>query len=246
MATRLRSALFAAWFVLGTILFCVLAMPAWAKREWCLKASRFWARGVMVSLRTICGLDYELRGELPRGPAVIAAKHQSMWETFAFVALLERPCFVLKQELARIPLASRYWKTNGYIFVDRDGGAGALRLMTREAERAAGEGAQVIIFPEGTRVAPGETGEYHSGVAALVRATGAACHPVAHDAGTYWPRDGLPRGGRITLEAMSPLPPDTPRRTLMAELKSRIEGATRALEARRDASPYPAATEEPA
>ena len=232
--SRLRSYVFAGYVVVSAALVGVFCLPALVSRDATIAAGRAWNRSVLTMLRVLCGVGYQVRGaeRLPTGAGLIAAKHSSEWETIALASLLPRPCFVLKKELARVPLLGWYARRAGFIFVDRADGARALRSMTRQAERAARDGAQVVIFPEGTRAPVGRAGRYHTGVAALARATGVPVVPVAHDAGLYWRGFAGPHvPGTITMDVLAPIPAATPRRALMARLEDAIEPATRALEA---------------
>ena len=230
---RVRSLLFAVYMGASALVMGILCLPALLRRDWCLAVSKAWAGSVLLMLQVLCGLGHRVRHpeRLPRGAGLLAVKHQSMWETLALTVILERPCFVLKKELSRIPVFGWYCRGNGFVFVDRADGARALRSMTKGAQRAAGEGAQVVIFPEGTRAGVGEALPYHPGVAALARAMDCPVVPVAHDAGRYWLHPSLLRKpGTITVDVLPPIPAQTPRRALMAALTDAIEPATRALE----------------
>ena len=237
--TAFRSALFTAYLWGSAAIIGILCLPALASPRASMFVSKVWARSCLGALKILCRLGYRVENEerLPRGAGVIAVKHQSMWETLALTVLLEKPCFVLKKELASIPVFGWYCRADGFLFIDRAAGAKALRAMTAGAREAAARGAQVVIFPEGTRVPPGQAAPYQPGVAALCRAMVADCVPVAHDAGLYWRHPGVLRlPGTITLQVFEPIPGDTPRPALMRRLEDTIEPATRALEAR---SPHP-------
>ena len=237
--TALRSWAFTLYLWGSALVLGVFCLPALASPRASMAVSKFWAAGCLHALRLLCGLGYRVEHpeRLPTGAALVAVKHQSMWETLALTVLLDRPCFVLKEELARIPIFGWYCRRDGFVFIDRSAGAKALRAMTTAAKDAAARGAQIVIFPEGTRVAPGQSAPYQPGVAALARAMDAACVPVAHDSGLYWRHPSVRRlPGTITLQVFEPIPAGTPRPELMARLEGVIEPATRALEAR---SPYP-------
>lgn len=193
-----------------------------------------WAGAVDWLLRRVVGLDYEVRGRehLPEGASIVAAKHQSAWETILFHRILPRPVYVLKRELLRIPLYGRFARRAGSIAVDRKGGAGALRRMVRDAEAAAAAGAQIVIFPEGTRTAPGHRRPYHPGVAALYDRLGLPVVPVALNSGAFWGRRRfVKRPGRIVVAFLAPIPPGLGRAAFMAELERRIEEGCAALAA---------------
>ena len=230
----IRSFLFAAYLVLSALAVGVFCLPALLRRDWSLAVSKAWAGSVLRVLEAVCGLGYRVEGaeRLPTGPGLVAAKHQAMWETLALTILLDRPAFVLKKELARVPVFGWFCRANGFVFVDRADGARALRSMTRGAQRAVSEGAQVVIFPEGTRAPVGRALPYHPGVAALARALDLPVVPVAHDSGRFWTHPGIRRRpGTVTVRVLPPIPADTPRKRLMADLEEAIEAETRALEA---------------
>ena len=169
MLTSARSALFAAYLTLSAILLGMLCCWSLVRRDWALAIAKIWARGSLGALRLICGLDHELRGgeRISTAPALYAVKHQSMWETVALSVLIPKPCFVLKKELLAIPVFGWWCRAAGFIGVDRAAGAAAMKQMITQARERAEEGCQILIFPEGTRIAPGEEGTYHPGVAGL-------------------------------------------------------------------------------
>jgi 1-acyl-sn-glycerol-3-phosphate acyltransferase len=145
--------------------------------------------------------------------------------------VLGDPAVVLKRELLLLPFYGWYAARAGSIAIDRKGGAGALRHMVKAAQRAAALGRPVVIFPQGTRVAPGRPLPYQPGVAALYQALGVPLVPAAVNSGLYWGRRSFwKRPGRITLEFLDPIMPGLSRRDLMARLEDRIEAATAALE----------------
>jgi 1-acyl-sn-glycerol-3-phosphate acyltransferase len=191
-----------------------------------------WAGGVLRLCALTVGLSHELRGRenLPRGPAIIAMKHQSAWDTFAVAVLFSDPAIVLKRELMWIPFYGWYlWKA-GMIAIDRKAGAPALRKLVAAAGRAAAQGRPIVIFPEGTRTAPGTRRPYQPGVAALYRRLGLPLVPVAVNSGVFWGRRSfLKRPGRIVVEILPPIPPGGERKPVMAMLEERIETATERL-----------------
>ena len=233
-AERLRSLAFNAGFFFLTAVLGVLGLPLLlAPRRVVMGFGRFWARSVLALLKAVVGLDCEIRGldNVPPGPCVIAMKHQSAWDTLILPVVLGDPAVVLKRELLWVPLYGWYAARAGSIAIDRGGRAAALRRMLATARAAAEEGRPIVIFPEGTRTAPGRHLPYQPGVAALYQALGVPLVPAAVNSGLFWGRRSfLKRPGRITLEFLDPIPPGLPRRRLMPELERRIETATAALE----------------
>lgn len=229
----LRSLLCQGTFYAWTVVLCLCYVPLLlGPRRWVALAARFWATSSFAIIRATAGLDYELRGMelLPAGPAVIASKHQSMWDTMIFHVVVNDPAFILKKELWSIPFFGWYLRKSGTIAVDRSGGARALKGMVEDARRALAEGRQVIIFPEGTRTAPGASQPYHPGVAMLAD-LGAPVIPVALNSGLYWRRrEFLRYPGTVILELLPAMPGGLRRREFLCELQARIEAGCRRLQ----------------
>src|SRR4029077_9834242 len=207
--------------------------PLLAPRSWGMRFGRVWGRCVLALLKSIVGLDGEIRGQehIPSGPSIIAMKHQSAWDTLILPVILDDFAVVVKQELLFVPFYGWYAARAGSIAIDRRGGAGALRHMVRRAREAVAEGRPVVIFPEGTRTALGQRLTYQPGVAALYQALQLPVVPAAVNSGLFWGRRSfVKRPGRITLGFLEPIPPGLPRRQMMSELEARIEAGTAALE----------------
>ena len=226
----LRSALFNLVFYLSSAVICIAVTPAFIlPRGVIVFCMRAWSRWTMWLLRVIAGTRYELRGleNLPKEPALIASKHQSMWDTIIYAAILNDPAIVLKKELLYIPYYGWYSLKAQMVPVDRASGASALRNLIRHAKNALAQNRHLVIFPEGTRAAPGSRNPYKPGVAGLYSQLGIACVPVALNSGLYWPRRKfLRKPGTIVLEFLPPIPPGMNRKAFMAELEGRIEPAT--------------------
>lgn len=191
-----------------------------------------WAGGVLWLLENIAGITYELRGEehIPKGGALIAAKHQSAWDTMMFHRMVSRSVYVTKQEVTHIPLYGAVARSIGSISIDRQGGAKALKGLIRDCRAAFESGHQIIIFPEGTRAAPGERIPYQPGIAAIYSQLGVPVAPVALNSGLFWGRRSFfKRPGRIVVEFLTPIQPGLDRKVFLAELETRIEQATAAL-----------------
>ena len=220
---------FFAWTVIaGTIGLPFLV----ASRTATMRFGQFWARIVLVLLRVIVGLDHEIRGldRIPQSGCIIAMKHQSAWDTLILLVVLSDPAAVVKRELLLLPFYGWYAARAGSIAVDRKAGASALRRMVAAARPIVAQGRPIVIFPEGTRVAPGARLPYQPGVAALYQALAVPLLPAAVNSGYFWGRRSfLKRPGRIVLEFLDPIPPGWPRRRVMAELEHRVESATAAL-----------------
>jgi len=214
--------------ILGTIGLPFLAAP----RAAAMRFGRFWASSVLALLRVIVGLDHQVRGldRIPHGGCIIAMKHQSAWDALILPVVLGDFAPVVKRELLLVPFYGWYAARAGSIAIDRKAAAGAVRRMIAAARQIASSGRPIVIFPEGTRVAPGERRPYQPGVAALYQALSLPVVPAAVNSGLFWGRRSfVKRPGQIVLEFLEPIPPGRPRLQLMAELEQRIETATAAL-----------------
>ncbi len=183
-------------------------------------------------LRVIAGTKLDVRGleHLPIGAALIASKHQSAWDTFGLIPLLHDPALVMKAELGRIPLYGWFARKFGMILIPREKRAAALKQLLRDAKQRAADGRHILIFPEGSRQAPGAPPDYKSGVAALYEALDVPCVPIALNTGVFWPRRSfIRRQGRMIVEFLPPIPAELPRQAFMQTLQDRIETATARL-----------------
>lgn len=230
----LRAGLFNLAFWSWTLLLLFVGLPLlpfWDRRR--VRAyARFWERGIHALLAGLVGLRYEVRGldRLPPGPILVASKHQSAWETLVFHLLIPDLVVGLKDELTRIPLFGTYLLRAGNIRIDRGGAARALKSLVDGARAAVARGESVLIFPEGTRRDPGAPPDYKPGVAALYRALGVPCVPVALNSGLFWGRRSfLKYPGTVTVEFLEPIPPGLDRATFLRTLEERIETATARL-----------------
>ncbi len=228
MMTLLRSALFALIFYGGTLGAVILAFPySWAGEEALRRHAHRWAMFHEWCAHHILGIVTRVEGVIPEGPHLYAAKHQSMYETVQLLLVVGDPAVVLKQELADIPLWGRAARQYGMIPVDREGSAGAMRRMMRAAAAAKAADRSVLIFPEGTRVAPGEQPALRPGVAGLYRILDLPVVPIALNSGRLWPRRSfLKKKGVVTMRVGEPIPPGLPR----AEIEARVHAAINALE----------------
>lgn len=228
-----RSLLFNILFYVTSTLFVVLGSPLFfAPRRWAMAALAIHGRFELWLLKVVCGIKLEVRGaeKLPQGACLVAAKHQSAWETFGLIPLLRDPAVLMKRELFWIPFHGWFSHKFGMIPVDRDKGPAALRRMVREAKLRIAQGREIIIFPEGTRRAPGAPPDYKTGVVLLYEALEIPCVPLALNSGAFWPRRSLSlRPGTIVVEFLDPIPPGLPKAEFVERLIGSIETASARL-----------------
>ncbi len=233
----LRSALFALIQVAATIVFAILAwftFPFGAHTRY--RVITLWNRLVVWLAQHLCGIRYEIRGRehMPRAPAVVLAKHQSAWETIALPVLLPPLALVAKKELLRVPFFGWGLAMLSPIAIDRGAGREALKQILRQGAARLQEGFGVLVFPEGTRMRPGESGRYGIGGAWLAAHTGTAVVPVAHNAGELWGRDAFVKyPGTITVSIGPPiatrgLKPDAVNEAARAWIEAEMERLPRA------------------
>jgi 1-acyl-sn-glycerol-3-phosphate acyltransferase len=219
----LRFALFALLFAPLSLLAFALAALAellspGAVHWW----RRLWAQAFVLLARMLLGIRLRVEGAAPRG-GLVAARHESLYETIALMTLLPRPAVVLKRELARLPLWRFLIRRSGAVPLDRTAGASALRIMVAAARMALARGQPVLIFPEGTRVEPQARPPLQPGVSGLYKALARPVTPVRVHTGQVWPRRGLPRPGTALLAFGAPIPPGLPRDAFEARLRAAIQ-----------------------
>jgi 1-acyl-sn-glycerol-3-phosphate acyltransferase len=201
------------------------------------------SRFELLLLKYIVGMKLEVRGreKLPKGACLIASKHQSAWETFALIPIFRDPALLMKRELFWIPFHGWFSRKFDMIPVDRDKGPAALRRMLKEAKTRIADGREIIIFPEGTRKAPGAPPDYKTGIVLLYDALQVPCVPVALNSGLFWPRRSLiRRPGTVIVEILDPIPPGLPKAEFMRRLQTAIETASNHLRAEATGSKAPA------
>lgn len=240
----IRSLAFNAVYYLTSTVMIVAALPLFlfSPKRAGRQVVRAWARVGIYLLRKIVGARLVVRGldNIPEGGGVIAAKHQSMFETFALYTILDRPTFVMKRELTRIPLWGWYARRVGMIMVSRDEGTRAIRALAVDVENAVKRGEQVVIFPEGTRRPPGSQTKYRGGVAHLYRKSSVSIVPLALNSGLFWPRGSFCRyPGTIVIAFLPAIAPGLRSQDLMDKLETEIEAASTRLltEAANDPTP---------
>ncbi len=225
----LRSAVFNVVFFAMTFVLTVIATAVrFVAPRHVLAMAMLWGRVMVAAARIICGMHVKVVGlrHIPAGSALIASRHQSAFDTFVWLTLLPRCCYVLKHDLLRIPLFGKLIVGSGMIAVDRRAGGAAIRALLREADRAVREQRQIVIFPEGTRGAPGVVLDLQPGIAALAARTRLPVVPVTTDSGRCWGRRAFRKlPGTIRIEIGEPIPAGTHRAELMRILRAKFEAA---------------------
>ena len=227
-----RSLAFNLSFYVATTLIAVFGMPALAARRGVIRVAQFWGRTVMTLLRVVGGTRVEFRGleNIPKGPLLVAAKHQSALETLALTVPFEDFAYVLKRELMWIPVIGWYLGRGGMVPIDRSKGAKTMAALNAAAAGAIRDGRQLIIFPEGTRRPAGAPPAYKQGASHLYAALNVPCLPVALNTGLYWRRRGFRRmPGTTVIEFLPVIPPGLSRTEFLSEVQTRIETASDAL-----------------
>lgn len=230
----LRSLLFNLFFPVWTLCVCLGFSPLLFGTPKSLAVVGYiWAKGTAIGLRLLCGIRMEIRGReyLPANSVyVIASKHQSAWETFVFHILCNKPVYVLKKELTRLPFFGYYLVRMGMICIDRSGKASTLKELIKQSNVALAEARPIIIFPEGSRITPGEKVAYHPGVAAIYSQSHAPVVPVALNSGLCWGKNAFfKKPGKIVLEFLPPIEPGLKRDEFMQHLEKTIEEASEKL-----------------
>ena len=229
----LRALLYNIAFFGGSGLLVTIALPLiLGPRRWTNALAHTWTWSMFLLLKWIVGLDHEVRGRenLPAGPAILAMKHQSAWDTLAIFVLFDDPAVVLKRELWWIPVFGWFLRRHGTIAIDRNGKAAALKKLVADAEKAKADGRPIVIFPEGTRGAVGTMLPYQPGVAALYKQLDVPMVPIALNSGLYWGRRTFMKWpGKVLVQILPPIPAGIDRRKVMARLEHDIETATNAL-----------------
>jgi len=229
----IRSLFFNIAFYLVLIIFLIGSLPVFLfPHKSVVAVLHLWARTCFVLMRLLAGISLEIRGRehIVPGALLVASKHQSLWETFALLTLFDDPAIVLKKELTHIPLFGWFALKLKLLTVDRSAGSSALRHLLHQAKCAKDSDRQIIIFPEGTRKAPGAAPDYKPGVAALYKSLDIACLPIALNSGLYWPRRSFLRHpGTIIMEILPPIAAGISRKEFMNRLETTIEDATTRL-----------------
>ncbi len=242
----IRSSLFNISFLVASAISCVIYIPTlFLPRKIYLNTVRAYLHTIAFLERNIMGISYEIRGQhhLPKsGPFLIAAKHQSLFETFKLHLIFDDPAIILKKELLQIPLWGWFLKKADVIAIDRSTPERALRSIEQGALHVKNQGRPIVIFPQGTRVQPSETPKdkpYKAGIARVQAAADLPVIPMALNSGVFWPkRSWLKKPGVVIFEFMEPVPPGKmERKELMEYIEKRLEEKSNKLAKEVESSP---------
>ena len=190
-------------------------------------ACKGYSRWCMWTAGWIIGLRCEVRGNVPQGEVLVAAKHQSFLDIMMIFTALPRAKFIMKKEILYTPVIGQYAKRMNMVAVDRGKRGKAITKMLEDVKSGRIEAGQLVIYSQGTRVAPGVKAPYKAGTAALYEQMAQPCAPVATNAGYFWPRRGLyRRPGVAVVEFLDPIEPGLTKEAFMARLETNVEAAS--------------------
>lgn len=232
----IRSTIFNLAFFGITAIMAFVTLPATLmKRETTMKIVRLWVRTVYFLERHILGLDYEVRGweNVPEGSFLLAAKHESAYETFKMHILFADPAIVLKKELTRVPLWGAFIRKSDPIAIDRSSVKQSIKSLMSEVQRVKAQGRPIVVFPQGTRVKSTATTKdkpYKSGIARMQEASGLPIVPLALNTGLFWPKmSWIKKPGKVVFEFLPPIPAGKSSDEVMALLEEKLESHSRTL-----------------
>ena len=226
--SRLRGLLFL-FLIYAAMPVVGLLYTPWAiwSRDGAVAACHAWCRVVRRVTRVVAGIETEVRGTAPTGEALVAAKHQSFLDIILIYGAVPRGKFIMKKELVWAPVLGQFALRIGCVPVDRGRRGQAIRKMLADVASGRADPGQLIIYPQGTRLAPGAKAPYKSGTAALYQELGQPCVPVACNVGLFWPRNGIAiRPGRAVVEFLPPIPAGLPSPEFLQRLEAEIEPAS--------------------
>ena len=233
MLTLARSIAFNVLFYLNTALHLLVGLPTFFMPYRAIIAvAKSWGRTNLVLLRAVVGITCEVRGreKIPQGPVIVAAKHQSAWETFALLPLFDNPLFIVKRELEWLPIFGWLMIKGRMVPVNRSAGSQALPAMIERARIELADNRQLVIFPEGKRRPAGAEPRYKFGVAHIYAQANVPCVPVALNSGLFWPRRSIRlRPGKVVVEILDPIAPGLDKEVFFERLQERIETTTARL-----------------
>ena len=218
--------MYAMMAILGVLFLPWALFSARGARAAC-KTYCVWVR---FTARVLCGLRTELRGEVPTGEVLIAAKHQSFLDIILIFSVVPAGKFIMKRELMYAPVIGQYALKIGCVPVERGKRGQAIAKMLRDVEQGSAEPGQLIIYPQGSRIAPGVRAPFKVGAALLYEQTGQTCVPAATNVGLFWPRKGILRTpGLAVVEFLPPIAPGLSREDFLKRLEHDVETASNAL-----------------
>jgi 1-acyl-sn-glycerol-3-phosphate acyltransferase len=221
----LRSIIFIAQMYIMMVIVGLSFMPlAFFNRLWAYTALHFYCRYVRWSAHWIVGLKSEVRGDIPTDEVLVASKHQSFFDIIILTSVLPRPKFIMKKSLRHAPLLGFYARCIACVHVDRGKRGKAISDMLRDVKAGDVLPGQLVIYPQGTRVAPGVKRDYKAGIGALYEQTGQPCVPAATNVGVFWPRHGFYRKpGLAVIEFLPRIDPGMPIDDFRVTLQEQIE-----------------------
>lgn len=231
MIRWLRSALFNTQMYIMMAVLAVFFTPfALLSRIWAYRAVHTYCRWVRWTARWMIGLRSEVRGEVPKDEVLIAAKHQSFFDIIMLVSVLPRPKFIMKKELKWAPILGWYALRIGCVPVDRGKRGAAIEQMTKDVAKGRSLPGQLVIYPQGTRVAPGAARPYKVGTSVLYHQLGQDCVPVACNVGVFWPRRAVMRKpGLAVIEFLPRIPAGGSKEEFLRALEQTVEQRSNAL-----------------
>ncbi|MBN2907545.1 MAG: 1-acyl-sn-glycerol-3-phosphate acyltransferase [Rhodobacteraceae bacterium] len=224
----LRSLVFVGQMYLAMVVFGLVYAPfALISRAWAYRAVHHYCHYVRWTARWMVGLRSEVRGTVPQGEVLVAAKHQSFFDIIILVSVIPRPRFIMKKSLTKAPILGWYAKRLGCVPVDRGKRGQAIQHMVAQVAAGREEPGQLVIYPQGTRVAPGVKQPFKIGTGVLYGQFGHDCVPAATNVGVFWPRTGIYRKkGLAVVEFLPTIPAGQPIESFMKELQEVVEGAS--------------------
>lgn len=230
---KIKSLLFNVYFVIisaGSAIFGVLFL--FGSRKLAFRPPQAWGALNSWGAKHILGLDYRVLGleNMPKGPCIIASKHQSAWETYSFCNIFPESVFIAKRELLYLPFFNFHFMKTKTIMLNRKLGSQAKADMVRQAKERIADGDRIIIYPEGTRKGFGDAPRYRQGIGAMYAELNVPVVPVALDSGVFWPRRGFEKkSGTITVSILPPIQPGLSHAEFMKTLEEKIESEMKNL-----------------
>ena len=217
-------------YVVMLIIAIIFLIPALISRRGALYACHTYCRWVIWTARLMIGLKAEVRGTPPTYECMVAAKHQSFFDIIVIYGAMPKPKFIMKKELLWAPILGQYAYRIGCVPVNRGGRAEAVKKMVAQVKEGTAYPGQLVIYPQGTRVAPGVKMNYKKGTAALYQHLQQPCVPVAVNVGVFWPKRGIYRKpGTAIVEFLDPIPVGMEADAFMTMVEVQVETASNAL-----------------